>query len=74
MKRRWIFSIVDDDREVFLNENGLAIDYSDAQEWIGDDREAAEECERRADLYEELTGGLVLKVKYRSWGRVLRNP
>jgi hypothetical protein len=74
MKRRWLFSVVDDVHEVFLNENGLAIDYSDAQEWIGDDREAADECERRADLYEELSGGLVLKVKCRSLGRVLRNP
>jgi hypothetical protein len=70
MKRRWIFSVVDDDHEVFLNENGLPVDYSDAQEWIGDDREAADECERRADLYEELIGGLVLKVKYHSTGIV----
>lgn len=69
-KRRWLFSVVGDDHEVFLNENGLAVDYSDAQEWIGDDREAADECERRSDLYEELTGGLVLKVKYHSTGIV----
>jgi hypothetical protein len=45
-KHRWLFSVVDDDRE------------------------AADECERRADLYEELTGGLVLKVKYHSTGIV----
>jgi len=71
MKRRWLFSVVEDDHEVFLNENGLAVDYSDAQEWIGDDREAADECERRADLYEESTRGLVLKVKCHSIGVVL---
>jgi hypothetical protein len=70
-KRRWLFSVVDDDHEVFLNENGLAVDYSDAQEWIGDDREAADECERRADLYEELSGKLVLKIKHHSIGVVL---
>jgi len=68
-KRRWVFSVVDIDRELFLDENGRPVDYSDAKEWIGFDGEAEDEAVRRADLYES-NGGLALRIKYHSLGVV----
>lgn len=68
---RWIFSLIDyDDNETYLDESGKEIDYSEAADWIGTDTEAAMECDRRSDAWEERYDALAAKITYHRMGRV----
>lgn len=68
--RRWKFVIVDEDDNVhYVGPNGETGD--DETEWIGTDHEAAQEADRRSDLWESRPeNGLVLKATYMSMGRI----
>ena len=55
-KKRWCFSILDfDEEEEYVDEDGVTVDfeYARANPFIGNDKEAGEEGDRRADLWEE---------------------
>ena len=70
-KRRWLISVRDDrDEEIYLDENGKPVDYSDAKEFIADEVQAALETDRRANLWENLNMGIALRATYHSQGKV----
>jgi len=70
-KRKWIFSVEDvTDDEFHLDGKGEEIDYSDAVIFEGSRREAGEEGDRRANLWEQRTGVIVFKITSHSLGKV----
>ena len=67
--RRWRFSVLDwDDAEFWLSSTGESVYEDDAVEFLGTDRQAAEEGERLSDLWEEREDGFVAQVTYHSRG------
>ena len=68
--RRWRFRVEDQDGEgCYVGADGK----QDSEEWIGTDAEASDEAQRRADAWEDATGGLCLRVVYESRGQVKPN-
>lgn len=68
-RRKWRFRAEDFENAVFyLGPNGEERD--DEEEWIGTDREAEDEGDRRSDLWEVRTGGCLDQITRESRGRV----
>jgi len=57
--RRWRFYVEVEDEEdcAYLDTTGAPVDPDDAVPWVGTMRDAHEEAERRADLWEEHDDG-----------------
>jgi hypothetical protein len=61
IKRYWKFYAEHDDGGCYLGAEGL---------FIGNDQEAIDEADRRANIYENETGGIIIKVVIESRGIV----
>ena len=69
--RKWIFHAETHAEESFhLDESGNEIDHSDAVPFIGNNHNAILEAERRANLWEDKSNGLLAEIIYESQGIV----
>jgi len=71
IRRRWLFRCEDwNDDEFCLDAEGNETCEDEAVPWIGSDKEAHQEADRRCDLWEEANNAFVAKVTMESRGRV----
>ena len=69
--RRWKFAIETDEGSGYLLDSGdMVTDPDYTADWIGTDIQAGFEADRRADLYEEKTGGSITLITLDSKGKV----
>lgn len=64
---KWVFTVKDcNDDEFFVSPDGRAIDYEEAKycAFVGVESEAADECDRRSNEWEEQTGDIALSCSY----------